>query len=700
TEIQISAVGYKVQNIKLDNVNHNIHSHLDIFLEKSEVSSPGIVVTATRSEKLYEDVPVKISVLTDKIFESTASFNLRDGLNFQPGLRIETNCQNCGFSEIRMNGLEGKYSQVLIDGKPIYSSLNGVYGLEQIPANMIDRVEVIRGGGSALYGGNSIAGVVNVITKTPSSNFFNASGFYSTIDGSTPDVTLQVNGALVSRDDNMGVYLFGMHKNREGWDANNDGFTEIGRLNVNNIGASFFYKPDHKSRLNIQAHTILHEIRGGDSLDKHPHESNITETTNHRTNMFQTQYERYLGGGENKVSIYGSGQITLRESYYGSNQDPNAYGSTDNNTIAGGVQYSHIFPNYYGDHVLTAGYEVNRDDMIDLAPAYLRTINQLTVSHGLYVQDDWGISDKFILVVGSRFDNHNLIDGLIISPRANFMFKPVNNLSLRTSFSTGYRAPQAFDEDLHITQVGGEGMLITLSDDLKPEFSQSLSFSIDYGYEFDGLYFSFSNEYFYTNLKDVFILEDAGRNEAGYLMIERRNGESAFVYGSTLEFMLTSIDGFNFKGGITLQRAKYAKPVEWAAGENGDESSYTEDILRTPELYGYFSTQYQLTENLNINLSGVYTGAMQVPHFAGGIGKDGVKITKNELTESRDFFELNTMVSYRLAELTGLEVQFGIQNIFNSFQSDFDSGSGRDAAYIYGPSRPRTFFIGLKSTIY
>jgi outer membrane receptor for ferrienterochelin and colicins len=88
---------------------------------------------------------------------------LSEGLSFSPGLRIENDCQNCGFSQVRMNGMEGPYSQILINSHPIFSGLAGVYGLELIPTNMIERIEVVRGGGSALYGSNAIAGTINII---------------------------------------------------------------------------------------------------------------------------------------------------------------------------------------------------------------------------------------------------------------------------------------------------------------------------------------------------------------------------------------------------------------------------------------------------------------------------------------------------------------------------------------------------------
>lgn len=111
-----------------------------------------------------------MNVVDSKVFESANANNLAQGLVFQPGVRVENNCQNCGFNQVRINGLDGRYSQILIDSRPIMSALAGVYGLEQIPTNMIDRVEVVRGGGSALFGSSAIAGVINIITKEPTTN--------------------------------------------------------------------------------------------------------------------------------------------------------------------------------------------------------------------------------------------------------------------------------------------------------------------------------------------------------------------------------------------------------------------------------------------------------------------------------------------------------------------------------------------------
>lgn len=131
-------------------------------------------------------------------------------MNFQSGLRVENNCGNCGTTQLRINGLEGQYSQVLLDSRPIFSSLASVYGLEQLPVAMIERVEVIRGGGSALFGANAIGGVVNIITKEPLYNSVTLANTTNISEDGTADFNTSLNGSFVSDDYKTGVYLFGM----------------------------------------------------------------------------------------------------------------------------------------------------------------------------------------------------------------------------------------------------------------------------------------------------------------------------------------------------------------------------------------------------------------------------------------------------------------------------------------------------------
>lgn len=162
--IVASAVGYKTIEKKIKLIKGKT-LEINFEMDEDAIMLDNVVVSANRNETKRREASNIVNVLTDKLFETTNSVCLAQGLNFQPGLRVENNCQNCGFQQVRINGLEGPYSQILIDSRPIFSALAGVYGLEQIPANMIDRVEVVRGGGSALFGSNAIAGTINIITK-------------------------------------------------------------------------------------------------------------------------------------------------------------------------------------------------------------------------------------------------------------------------------------------------------------------------------------------------------------------------------------------------------------------------------------------------------------------------------------------------------------------------------------------------------
>ena len=157
--IEVSFVGFKTVTKKVT-TGKGKTQELNFELEEDLISLEGVVVSANRNETKRRLAPTLVKVLSPTVFEKTNSTTLAQGLVFQPGVRVENDCQNCGYSQVRINGMDGKYTQILIDSRPIFSALAGVYGLEQIPANMIERVEVIRGGGSALFGSSAIAGTI------------------------------------------------------------------------------------------------------------------------------------------------------------------------------------------------------------------------------------------------------------------------------------------------------------------------------------------------------------------------------------------------------------------------------------------------------------------------------------------------------------------------------------------------------------
>ena len=224
--VVFSMMGY--ETIKRDVVLHkDTLVEMNISIQETSFIVDNVVVTANKYETKQKEVATIVNVISPLIIESTTSNTIADVLSFQTGLRIEETCSNCGVPQIRINGLEGQYTQILMDSRPIFSSLASVYGLEQLPTGMVDRIEVIRGGGSALFGANAIAGVVNIITKEPTRNFFNINQSNAFTQSGSYDINTSINGSVVSENQKAGIYLFGVQRNRQQYDRDDDGFSDI-----------------------------------------------------------------------------------------------------------------------------------------------------------------------------------------------------------------------------------------------------------------------------------------------------------------------------------------------------------------------------------------------------------------------------------------------------------------------------------------
>lgn len=324
-----------------------------------------------------------------------------------------------------------------------------------------------------------------------------------------------------------------------------------------------------------------------------------------------------------------------------------------------------------------------------LGEGYTAT-NQTVHIYSAYIQNEWK-NDKWGFLIGGRVDKHNLINRVILSPRVNFRYNPTENINLRAVYSSGFRAPQAFDEDLHITIVGGERTRIRLAEDLKEERSHTFSLSADMYHTFgSGVQGNLMVEGFYTILNDVFKLVETGETTDGdnATILERRNGSGATVMGINLEARLAFNPWLQLQAGGTLQRSRYKEPEQWSE----DESVPAETrIFRSPDSYAYIAATVTPVRRFDIALSGTYTGPMLVQHFAGYIEKDIA-------VKTQAFFDLGLKLSYdfKIYRTIGLQINGGVKNILNSYQRDFDQGVNRDAGYVYGPSLPRTIFVGAK----
>lgn len=685
--LRVQSVGYKPVEIVVDKETGSL-GLFDISMETDRVGLNEVVVTANRYEASRQETPVIVNVLNAGLLNASSAVCMSDGLSLSPGLRVENNCQNCGFQQVRINGLEGPYSQILIDSRPIFSALSGVYGIEQIPVSMIERVEVVRGGGSALYGSNAIAGTINVITREPVQNSFEAGLHLTSIGGKALDRNTSFNGAWVSDDRVAGITIFGVNRNREHYDANGDGFSEIGLIKANSLGMRSFYKTSNQGKITATYHFISEFRRGGNKFDRQPHDTDITEQTDHQINGGELVYDHFSRNLKSKYSVYTSAQFIDRESYYGSQEDLNAYGSTQDMSLVTGMQMTHKMDKLLfsrADIVGGAEWQVNH--MHDKMPGYGRNLQQDINILGFYAQSEWKLRNSNLLL-GARFDKHNLINVAIFSPRLTYLQHISSQIQWRTSFSTGFRAPQAFDEDLHIIAVNGGVMLIQLDPDLRPEYSKSVSSSVDTYIKPFGKETNLMAELFYTSLDDVFVLETLKTDANGNLIVERRNGSGAKVYGINLENRTVLNDRSQFQLGLTLQQSRYSEPEAWSDNE---ESELLESLPKSPNVYGYLHFTQNLNSKLSIVLTGNYTGSMKVPHYEGYINQDEIK-------ETQAFMEANLKMSYLFGFADGMRmrVEAGVQNIFNSYQKDFDRGIFRDAGYVYGPMKPRSFFVSLK----
>ena len=697
--IEARYLGYSSQTINVT-IKKNKSQEVNFTLNPSDTDIDEVVVSANRNETKRSMAPNLVNVIGSKVFDITQSTCLAKGLNFQPGVRTEDDCQNCGFTQVRINGLDGHYSQILVNSRPVFSSLNGVYGLEHIPANMIDRVEVVRGGGSALFGASAIGGTINIITKEPLHNSASfAHNFMSQGGADSFDNVTTGNVSLVTNDNKAGVYAYGQTRTRQGYDYDGDGYTELPELNNQTFGLNSFLRLNPYSKLSIQYHGIHEFRRGGNKLNQAPHEANIAEQVEHNIQGGGLTYDFYSPNEKDRLSAYFSFQTTARKSYYGgigegTEEDKEtaekAYGTTHNFTYVAGTQYVHSFDKLlFMPSDLTLGGEYNFDGLKDFIIGYDRHFKQNVCIGSFFFQNEWK-NKQWSFLVGGRLDKHNLVDHIIFSPRANLRFNPTENVNLRITYAGGFRAPQAFDEDLHVGVVGGERLVTTLAKNLKEERSNSFSVSADLYHRFGNVQTNLLIEGFYTDLNNVFALRQLSQPDAqGITVQERYNAYGAKVLGLNIEGKATFTRWFSLQAGVTLQQSHYNEAIAW--NDEVPEQKFKK-MMRTPNIYGYFTASFTPIKRLTASVTGNYTGSMLVGHAAGSGVDEPVAVN------TPNFMEVNMKLAYDfpIYKYINLQVNGGIQNITNAYQKDFDKGWNRDSGYIYGPSLPRSYFVGVK----
>lgn len=775
-------VGYLSQERTVVVEKNNV-VEVNFEAQEDAVNMDEVVVSANRQATLRRLAPTIVNVVDGGMFSRVNANNLAQGIIFQPGVRVENDCQNCGFNQVRINGLDGRYTQILIDSRPIFSALAGVYGIEQIPTNMIERVEVVRGGGSALFGSSAIGGVVNIITKEPARNSFSFGESLTFTGLSKPDNNLSLNASVISDDNRAGAVIFGQSRYRAAWDANGDGYSELGKLNGRSVGTRAFLRTSDYTKLTGELHTIQEYRRGGDHLDWPDHVAAVSEHVDHSIYSANLKFDAFTEDYKHHFLAYTSGQLVNRNSYYGGigeleDSEGNKlgqlgfpipkekygvnFGVTKGSTFMGGAQYTYdaehllfmpaqllIGAEYVYDHLNDVmpirNWYTDKDaqgNLLELFPAIDQKIQNLSFLGQL----EWK-NDMFSVLLGGRVDANTAVRNLkgnlrpIISPRATLRYNPTKDINFRFSYAKGFRAPQVFDEDLHVGVVNGEVQRVTNLPGLKPETSHAFNLSADLYGNFGPVKTNFLIEGFFNRLTDVFVTEK-NKKVDGITYFDRLNGSGATIYGANIEGKLAwSI--LQLQAGFTLASNKYITAEEWgeiatldanglpqfSTNSEGEievlgEKQHNKHITRTPSAYGYFTLGIEPVKHFNIALTGTYTGSMYAPHAivlgtnqnsyaekltaeqieqafkAAGFDPETQEIPEvhaDRLEKTPSFFDMGFKLSYCFDIFNSeLEIYGGMNNLFNAMQKDYDLGPDRDSAYIYGPTQPRSAYVGLK----
>lgn len=648
------------------------------FTLSTAAFSDQVVVTATRTSRRLDDVPVRTEVVDKALMRALAARTLADAVEYTTGLRVESNCQNCNFSQIRLLGLEGPYTQILIDGQPVISSLAQVYGIEQIPSRMIERIEIVKGGGSALYGSGSVGGVINVISREPASR---GALFETRLDvmGGLPNYSHSGSADWASTDQQTNVTGFFQVDTVKPLDVTGDGFTEVSRRELRSGGArASRYLLNGRAKLTGEVSVLDEFRRGGDLLHLPADQANIAEQVDSaRLGLGATWF--HSPGPRLDYRITVAAADMRRDSYYGTGKDPNAYGVTDNRLVLVDSQVNQ----YAGRHTISWGGQLSWDDLRDLLPGYGRFTDAAYRNVGLFVQDDWSFAKGWQLVYGLRADRHSTLDRTVVSPRVALMISPREALDIRASVAGGFRAPQVFDEDLHLSSVGGDIRLIRHDRGLREERSTNYMLGAEWKPEAGRGQALLEVNGFYTSLRDLFHSREDDDPATDAFEFLKVNFGNARVYGVEANTGWGIGDTFIVQGGIVAQTARFGEPEP-------DFGSL--EFFRTPNRYGNLTVTWT-TPAFGTLFAGLrYTGPMKAPHYAGFIAEDRLETTPSFVT-----VDASVAWPVRIAGRRGVTLTVAGRNLTNAYQPDPDQGPLRDGSYVYGPRFPRSVSLGLRA---
>lgn len=667
---------------------------ITISLKTSAQEVDEMVVSGTLKEISKKESTVNVEVFSTKFFKKNPSPTIYDAMQNVNGVRPQLNCNICNTGDIHINGLEGPYTMILIDGMPIVSSLSTVYGLSGIPNSLVERIEIVKGPASTLYGSEAIGGVINIITKNAKS-----APIVSVDLMTTSWLETSADIALKAKLGNKVNVLTGINyfKYGEKRDNNNDGFTDVTLQDRISIFQKWnFKRKDY--RLFSLAARYLYEDRWGGEMDF---------TSDHRGGNDVYGESIYTSRWE----LLAAYQLPMKEKVYFStsinHHDQNSfYGSTSyqaQQSIAFGQLH---WDKKIGKHDLIFGAAIRYTDYDDDTPATesndsINPLNQpsKTWLPGIFVQDEIKFNKSNKLLLGIRYD-YNSHHGSILTPRIGYKLDVKEN-AFRLNFGTGYRVVNIYTED-HAALTGAREVVI--SNDIDPETSFNGNFN--YNRTFitkKRKQFNVDATVFYTYFNNRILADyESDPNKIYY----KNLSSHAISQGFSLNLMMKVIRNLTFNGGFTL--------MDIASFENNTKQ---QQIL-TENFTATWSVTYDFPKTkFSIDYTGNLYSPMRLPLL-------------NELDPRAQFSPWwsiqNIQVTYK--KLKAWEFYAGVKNLLNwtpnkstpfiiarshdPFDKDvvFDTNGNAtpttenpygltfDPSYVYGPNQGARAFIGFRYT--
>lgn len=688
----------------------------EIPVEKSaaaeEKLSTVVVTAATRTERTLEEVPVRTEVLPRAAIDLRAPTNFSQALELINGVRVESNCQNCNTSEVQLLGLGGNYNQILFDGMPLLSSLGSVYGLEQLPSAFVDRIEVVKGGGSTLYGARAVAGVINVVAEEPLTNGVELSSTVESIKG-TAFSTTDLRADYVFAEGRGGISLYGQFSQNDAVDYNGDGYSELTEKEQQLGGFQLWFRATDTTKIKVNYQYLDEERRGGNRLDQAEYLANIAEslaTQYHRGNITLEQDLRdnldlrlgYAFAYIKRDSFYGGlGNVVTDPSapgYDPNELDPGNPGSaaeTSYNQYGYTENPLHYFDSQLnwrlGDHALAFGIQYKYEGIRDENRNYLgQTLSTLTDDHydniGAFVQDEWTATDSLTFLGGIRVDKSSTLDNPILSPRLAATYDFAENWKLRGSISSGFRAPEVFSEDLHVDTLGATPVHTRNASGLREEKSLTYALGLDWKSDPVAPKWRADLTASLTDIRNTFaigpIQTDPGTGE---LYQERTNASGSLVAGLEGNLLWQPDD----KWAVSLGAAYYDSRFDDAQDVYDDGVGTvlsSRDYLKAPNWTAVAQVTWKPVDALETFAGFRYTGPMQV-----------LNNNTASINRTRSFYVFDLGMVYHL-DLGGnhLHLGAGVKNLFDQRQKDLESGADRDSDYVYGPRSGRTFYVSAR----